>query len=84
MLYLNLPDTAKIGGTYDCKINGEPKRVDWREFNTLVIEPDHVHSIISTQRSSGLIAFFARQAARATTPIPGHRRDQSSPRKCDA
>ena len=46
MLYLNLPDTAEIGGAYDCK-------------------PEDVRSIISTQRSGGLIAFFCSASGKS-------------------
>jgi hypothetical protein len=29
-----------FGDTIDCRINGKPKRVTWRDEHTLVIEPD--------------------------------------------
>ena len=28
-----------FGGTIDCRINGKPKRITWRDEHTLVIEP---------------------------------------------
>jgi hypothetical protein len=38
MFALNIPST--FGDTIDCRINGEPKRVTWRDEHTLVIEAD--------------------------------------------
>jgi len=29
-----------FGDTIDCRINGKPKRVTWRDEHTLLIEPD--------------------------------------------
>ena len=36
MFALNIPST--FGDTIDCRINGKPKRVTWRDKHTLVIE----------------------------------------------
>jgi hypothetical protein len=38
MFALNLPSI--FGHTIDCRINGKPKRVTWRDEHTLVIEAD--------------------------------------------
>jgi hypothetical protein len=38
MLALNIPST--FGDTIDCRINGKPKRVTWRDEHTLVIQTD--------------------------------------------
>ena len=38
MFALKIP--ATFGDTIDCRINGKPKRVTWREGHTLVIEAD--------------------------------------------
>ena len=38
MFALNIPST--FGDTIDCRINGKPKRVTWRDEHTLVIEAD--------------------------------------------
>ena len=38
MFALNIPST--FGDTIDCRINGKPKRVTWRDEHTLVIGPD--------------------------------------------
>ena len=38
MFALNIPST--FGGSIDCRINGKPKRVTWRDEHTLVIEAD--------------------------------------------
>jgi hypothetical protein len=37
MFALNI--SATFGDTIDCRINGKPKRVTWRDEHTLVIEP---------------------------------------------
>ena len=31
MLAIHMPKSFRIGDTVDCKINGEPKRVTWRD-----------------------------------------------------
>ena len=38
MFALNIPSTFR--DTIDCRINGKPKRVTWRDEHTLVIEAD--------------------------------------------
>jgi hypothetical protein len=38
MFALNIPSI--FGDTIDCRINGKPKRVTWRDEHTLVIETD--------------------------------------------
>ena len=38
MFALNILST--FGDTIDCRINGKPKRVTWRDEHTLVIETD--------------------------------------------
>ena len=38
MFALNILST--FGDTIDCRINGKPKRVTWRDEHTLVIEAD--------------------------------------------
>jgi len=38
MFALNIPST--FGDTIDCRINGKPRRVTWRDEHTLVIEAD--------------------------------------------
>jgi hypothetical protein len=38
MFALNIQST--FGDTIDCRINGKPKRVTWRDGHTLVIETD--------------------------------------------
>ena len=38
MFALNIRST--FGDTIDCRINGKPKRVTWRDEHTLVIEAD--------------------------------------------
>jgi hypothetical protein len=38
MFALHIPST--FGDSIDCRINGKPKRVTWRDAHTLVIEPD--------------------------------------------
>jgi hypothetical protein len=40
MFFISVPETFKVGDTTDCRINGVPQRLTWRDKNTLVIEPD--------------------------------------------
>jgi hypothetical protein len=46
MFAITMPVTFKIGDTMNCKINGEPRQLTWRDANTLVIEPDFARTII--------------------------------------
>ena len=46
MFFLSLPTSVKIGDTVDCKINGAPRKVTWRNAETLVIEPDDARRIV--------------------------------------
>ncbi|QIG93433.1 hypothetical protein [Bradyrhizobium sp. 6(2017)] len=57
MFFLSLPVTVKVGDTADCKINGEPKRVTYRDAQTLVIEPDDARTIIDVQNDGKLRHF---------------------------
>jgi hypothetical protein len=47
MFCITMPPKFKIGDTVDVEINGEPKKVTWRDRETLVIEPDGVRDIVS-------------------------------------
>jgi hypothetical protein len=48
MLLLTVPATHKVGDTMDCRINGGPARVTWRDEGTLVIEPGDARVILET------------------------------------
>jgi hypothetical protein len=66
MFALNIPST--FGDTIDCRINGKPKRVTWRDEHTLVIKADpYAIAPVDTDKFganwTGLEA-FARQSAR--------------------
>jgi hypothetical protein len=58
MFFLSLPLSVKIGDTTECRINGEPKRVTYRDAKTLVIEPDDARTIIETTDDGRLRNFF--------------------------
>jgi hypothetical protein len=45
MFLMNLAKSVRIGDTVDCRINGQPARVTWRDAQTLVIEPDDARHI---------------------------------------
>lgn len=47
----------KIGDTVECHVDGEFKRVTWRDENTLVIEPDDARAIILKIIGGDLIHF---------------------------
>lgn len=39
MFMISMRRTFKVGATADCRINGKPERLTWRDEDTLVIEP---------------------------------------------
>jgi hypothetical protein len=53
MFFISLPTTVRVGDTTDCKINGEPRKVTWRDTETLVIEPGDVRRIVSVMVNQG-------------------------------
>jgi hypothetical protein len=58
MFMIHMPKTFKVGDTADCRINGDPQRVTWRDKNTLVIEPDDVRTIVTSVIEDDLIGFI--------------------------
>jgi hypothetical protein len=48
---------AKIGDTMECRINDEPRRLTWRDAETLVIEPGDPRTIIQRTTNGELIHF---------------------------
>jgi hypothetical protein len=64
MFIVTLPSTIGIGDTVDCKINGEPSKITWRDADHLVIEPGDVREIITTDLSEDgeLLSFFCATA----------------------
>ncbi len=57
-----MPLAFKIGDTQDCRINGKPERLTWRDEDTLVIEPDDARKIVSLSRDRRLIHFVCAAA----------------------
>ena len=47
MFVIHMPKSFRVGDTKDCRINGEPKQVTWRDEDTLVIDPDDARAIVS-------------------------------------
>lgn len=45
MFCISMPVAFKMGDTVDVVINGEAKRLTWRDERTLVIEPHDVRTI---------------------------------------
>jgi hypothetical protein len=60
--FLSMPLDFKVGDTCNCSINFAPKRVTWRDPNTLVIEPDDARRIVQIARDSELINFIRADA----------------------
>jgi hypothetical protein len=58
MFMLNMPVDFKVGETRDCRINGKPARVTWRDQHTLVIEPDDARQIFSAETDGKLRCFM--------------------------
>jgi hypothetical protein len=62
MFMLHMRNTFKVGDSANCKINGEPARVTWRDANHLVIEPNDVRPIVSCTDDGKLICFMCGDA----------------------
>jgi len=62
MLMISMPTTFKVGDTQDCRINGKPERLTWRDEDTAVIEPGDARKIVSVNRSRDLIHFVCGAA----------------------
>jgi hypothetical protein len=58
MFMMQTPKTFKIGESIDCKINGEPSRMTWKDADTLVIEPGDERAILSTRIDGDLRVFM--------------------------
>jgi hypothetical protein len=58
-----MPVTFKVGDTADCKINGWPQRLTWRDAKTLVIEPDDARTILDQWTDGELVHFTCGNAA---------------------
>jgi hypothetical protein len=58
MFLLNMPKSFKLGDSVDCRINGEPARVTWRDADHLVIEPSDVRLILAIGREGELNTFM--------------------------
>ena len=78
MFIIHMPLDFKVGDSADCRINGEPKRVTYRDANTLVIGKNDARAIITTEVDGALRAFFcghagksAEQYSRENAPMGG-------------
>jgi hypothetical protein len=65
MFYINTPKTLKIGETHDCRINGEPAKITWRDATTLVIEPGDARVILHTRIDGELRVFMCGDSTSA-------------------
>ncbi len=62
MFTIAMPTEFKVGDTSDCRINGEAKRLTWRDNDTLVIEPGDARPILSLDREDDMIHFICGRA----------------------
>jgi hypothetical protein len=62
MFIISIPKHHKIGDTVDCNINGDPAKLTWRDKDTLVIEPDEAHPIITEYVEGDLRSFTCGNA----------------------
>jgi hypothetical protein len=65
MLVIEAPVSFKVGSSGDFKVDGEIKRVVWRNENTLSIAPGFLHRIVSINEQDGMRRFTCT-AARAS------------------
>jgi len=57
MFLISMPTTFKVGDTEDCRINGKPEKITWRDRNTLVIEPNDARQILNVERTGDMLSF---------------------------
>ena len=69
MFFISLPVSVKVGDTVDCRINGEPKRITYRDAKTLVIDPDDTRAIIHVHDDGELRHFTCGDAGGGTEGI---------------
>jgi hypothetical protein len=62
MFMIAMPKDFTVGQTADCRINGKPQRLTWRDEDTLVIEPGDARKILTAHRSRELIHFACGDA----------------------
>jgi hypothetical protein len=63
MLIIEVPVSFKIGSSGDFKVNGELRRVIWRNENTLSIAPGFLHRILSINDQDGTRRFVCTPPA---------------------
>jgi hypothetical protein len=64
MFAIPMPNSFKVGDTIDGKVNGEPRRITWRDSNTLVIEPADCRTIIRREPWDANSTVFVCESAR--------------------
>jgi hypothetical protein len=62
MFFIEVPPRFKVGSTTECKINGELKRLTWRDPSHLVIEPGDVRLILAIDRFPDGLRFICGDA----------------------
>jgi hypothetical protein len=67
MFMISMPKTFKVGDTEDCRINGKPERLLWKDASTLVILPDEAHPIVTMRLDGDLRCFMCGRAGAEAT-----------------
>jgi hypothetical protein len=55
MFFISKPETFTVGDTADCRINGKPERVTWKDKGTLIIEPGDARRIVEVRQTVGTL-----------------------------
>ena len=58
MFMIHMPKDFRLGDTADVRINLEPKRLTWRDADTLVIEPGDERKIHQSFEENDLLCFI--------------------------
>jgi hypothetical protein len=58
MFTISLPDTHNVGDTMDCRINGSPAKLTWRDKDTLVIGENDARKILMIQPGDNGLNMF--------------------------
>jgi hypothetical protein len=62
MFTIDTPKTFNVGETIDCRINGEPSQITWKNADTLVIEPNDPRAVLNTRIDGESRIFFCGHA----------------------
>jgi hypothetical protein len=64
MFLLAMPTSFRVGDSAECRVNGRPARVTWRDERTLVLEPGGARDILLVGEAGDLVNFTCADAGK--------------------